>query len=99
MIPHTILGHLISGPLSYAVFLQKNILTVLDPQIGYDGLLPNCGGDHSLQRALECSCEDLQNHYQTYYAPKALPTANPTPAGPPVIYGSPQKVDCMAPYR
>jgi hypothetical protein len=92
MIPHTTLGHLISGSLSYAVFLLKHFLTVLDPQIGYDILLLDCGGDLLMQRALKHS---LPNHYQTYYAPKAQSTANPTPAGPPVIPGTPQQVDVM----
>jgi hypothetical protein len=58
MIPHTILGRLMSGSLSYAVFSLK-FLTVLDPQIGYEGLLADCGSDLSMQRALEQSRKDL----------------------------------------
>ena len=79
--------------------LAENFLTVLDPRIGYEGLLADCGSDISMQRALERSRKDLRDHYQTYYAPKVLSTANPTPAGPPVISGSSQKVNLMGRYK
>jgi hypothetical protein len=68
----------------------------LDPWIRYAGLLADCWSDLSMQRALKCSRKDLQDHYQTYYALQVLSTANPTPAGPPIISGSPQKVDFIS---
>ena len=100
MIPHTILGRLVSDSFFSIVSSLTNLLAVLDPRIGYEGLLVDCEGDPSMQRALERSREDLQEHYRTYYAPKPSSMANPTPtAGLPVVSGSPQKVDFMARYK
>lgn len=83
----------------HLMFFLK-IITVLDPRIGYDGLVADCGDDLEMQSALEDSRESLREHYRNHYAPKTLSMANPTPTtGPPVSSGSPQKLDFMARYK
>ena len=76
-----------------------NLCTVLDPCIGYKGLLTDCGDDTSMRRCPEHSCEALRDHYHIYYAPSPSGDSEATAALPSNALGSPQKVDFMAQYR
>jgi hypothetical protein len=86
-----------------SVFCIKLLLTcliaVLDPRIGYEGLLADCGDDVSMRNSLENSRERLKTYYRTHYAPEPSSETNATQSAPSVASGSPQKVDFMARYK
>jgi len=80
----------------YASLLKLN--TVLDPQIGYEGLIADCGDDVMLQQHVEDTKDQLRQYYQDKYvtltpAPATQPASTETPSG------SPQKVNFTARYK
>jgi hypothetical protein len=56
MIRPTILGLLVSDhTYHFDIWLTEKVYTVLDPRIGYEGLLADCGDDASMRRSLNHS--------------------------------------------
>jgi hypothetical protein len=99
MIRPTILGLLVSDhTYRFDIWLTEKVYTVLDPRIGYEGLLADCGDDASMRRSLDHSREALRDHYRTHYAPSQSTNSDVDPM-PSVPSGSPQKVDFTARYK
>jgi hypothetical protein len=60
MIRPTILGLLVSNhTYRFDIWLTEKVYTVLDPCIGYEGLLADCGDNASMRRSLNHSREAL----------------------------------------
>jgi hypothetical protein len=80
----------------FACILKLN--TVLDPQIGYEGLIADCGDDVTLRQHVEDTKDRLRQYYQDKYV-----TPIPAPAAQPAVTeipsGSPQKVNFTARYK
>lgn len=65
---------------------------VLDPRIGYNAFLADCGSDRDLIQHVKNSLDSLRQYYAQHYAPNPFAPRDATPepiAGPP---GSPCKV-------
>ncbi|KAG1805948.1 uncharacterized protein BJ212DRAFT_1283108, partial [Suillus subaureus] len=77
--------------------VPTHLLTVLNPQISYGGLLDNCGDDPTLQHHLEGAKDQLQQYYQdNYLALQATLAVPQLAAAAEIVSGSPQKVNFTA---
>lgn len=83
--------------------LQHLFLTltlVLDPRIGYQGLLADCGDDTSLQSHLELAKDRLAQRYRDQYLRESPPVITEQPLSiAPITSRSPQKVNFTARYK
>lgn len=73
--------------------IEKNLeilihIAVLDPRIGYKGLLLDHEHEPDLLTLINARKEELQAHYDTFYSSKILP-----PSTTSVVPGSPVKND------
>lgn len=77
--------------------------TVLDPRIGYSGLVADCSGDPVALREVEDAKEKLEQFFRNHYcAPLSRPSTPPpssSATAPSSAFDSPEKVDFTARYE
>lgn len=77
--------------------------SVLDPRIGYAGLIADCEGDTTSLRELEQAKDKLEEHFRLNYSSSMPPSRSSTPPpsspGPlSSVFDSPEKFDFTARY-
>ena len=90
--------------LRFSFLLMLNLLiclvTVLDPRISYQGLLPDCEDNIPLKKYLDLSREDLHAFYRKHYTNTAPSrTSSASAPQPSVVNSSPQKFNFTARYN
>jgi hypothetical protein len=95
-------GHAV-GFRSFVVLDLTHYILVLDPRIGYSGLVADCEGDATSLRELEKAKDNLEHYFRSHYcAPPSRPSTPPltsSPAAPLSAFDSPEKVDFTARYE
>lgn len=98
---HTMSGHVVRFHSFHSLDLAHWIL-VLDPRIGYTGLVADCEGDATSLRELEQAKDNLEQYFRSRYCTSASRPLTPPPSSPATLlsaYDSPEKVDFTSRYE
>jgi hAT family C-terminal dimerisation region len=86
----------------FSFFGSHSLDLVLDPRIGYTGLVADCEGDATSLRELEQAKDNLEQYFCSHYCTSASRPLTPLPSSPDTLlsaYDSPEKVDFTSRYE
>jgi hypothetical protein len=94
-------GHVV-GIYSFVASDLAHYILVLDPRIGYAGLVADCEGEATSLWELEQAKDNLEQYFRSRYCtPPSRPSTPPSssPTAPLSAFDSPEKVDFTARYE